>query len=127
MRTVPVPDWVYGQLREWITAAGIHSGKLFRLVSSSGIRLALGSTRPQVVRLLLRELIILLSMGLAIGGAATIAFGRSMQALLFGVTPYDPAMLSISGASLTVAALVAGYLASLRAARLNPLDALRQG
>jgi ABC-type antimicrobial peptide transport system permease subunit len=50
-----------------------------------------------------------------------------MQALLFGVTPYDPAMLAVSCASLTVVALFAGYLASFRATRLNPLDALRQG
>ena len=98
-----------------------------RRTKEIGIRLALGSTRPQVVRLLLRELIILLSMGLAIGGAATMALGRTMQALLFGVTPYDPAILSVSGASLTGVALFAGYLASLRAARLNPLDALRKG
>ena len=120
----------FGVLALLLATVGVYGVVAYgveRRTKEIGIRLALGSTRPQVVRLLLHELVILLSMGLAIGGTATLLLGRSLQALLFGVTPYDPAMLSVSGASLTAVALFAGYLASFRAARFNPLDALRQG
>ena len=77
------------------------------------------------MRLLLRELVILLAIGLAIGEAATIALGKSMNALLFGLTPHDPMILSVSAALLTIVALFAGYLGTRRITRLDPLEALR--
>jgi ABC-type antimicrobial peptide transport system permease subunit len=53
--------------------------------------------------------------------------GKWVQSLLFGLSPHDPIMLGLSGALLVAVALFAGYLATYRAARLNPVDALRQG
>jgi predicted permease len=90
-----------------------------------GIRLALGASRGEIAGLLLREVGQVLAIGLALGGAATVALGQSVKALLFGVTPHDPLMLICAAALLSVVAIVAGYLPARRAARLDPLEALR--
>jgi ABC-type antimicrobial peptide transport system permease subunit len=65
-------------------------------------------------------------MGLVLGGAATVVLGQSMKALLFGLTPHDPTMLMLAAALLSLVALIAGYLPARRAARLDPMEALRQ-
>ncbi|MCU1261511.1 MAG: hypothetical protein JWO80_4396 [Bryobacterales bacterium] len=106
---------------------GVIAYAVERRTKEIGVRLALGANQRQVIVLLLRELLLLVSMGLAIGGAAILVLGPWVRALLFGLSPYDPIMLSLSGALLVTVALFAGYLATHRAARLNPLDALRQG
>jgi predicted permease len=91
-----------------------------------GIRLALGANRAEVTGLLLREVAQVLAIGLALGGAAEVVLGQSVKALLFGLTPHDPAMLMGSAALLSVVALAAGYLPARRAAHLDPMNALRQ-
>jgi ABC-type antimicrobial peptide transport system permease subunit len=70
---------------------------------------------------------LLVFLGLAIGGAANLALGKWIGALLFGVSPQNPAMLFLSVVSLVVVAVSAGYLAARRAARVDSLEALRHG
>jgi ABC-type lipoprotein release transport system permease subunit len=55
-----------------------------------------------------------------------LALGNWVRALLFGITPHDPAMLAAAAAILTAVALAAGYLPAHRASRLHPMEALRQ-
>jgi hypothetical protein len=120
----------FGGLALLLASVGLYGVVAYgveRRTKELGIRLALGASRQQVIGLLLRELILLVLLGLAIGGAATVALGKWIRALLFGLSPQNPAMLFLSVVSLVVVAVSAGYLAARRAARVDPLDALRCG
>jgi ABC-type antimicrobial peptide transport system permease subunit len=120
----------FGGLALLLASVGLYGVVAYgveRRTKELGIRLALAPTRQQVIGLLLRELILLVLLGLAIGGAATVALGKWIRALLFGLSPQNPAMLFLSVVSLVVVAVSAGYLAARRAARVDPLDALRCG
>jgi predicted permease len=91
-----------------------------------GIRLALGASRRQVTGLLLLEMSLLLTAGIAIGAAGALGLGRWVRSMLFGMTPHDPASLGVTTALLTAVAFAAAYLPARRAARLDPVSALRQ-
>jgi ABC-type antimicrobial peptide transport system permease subunit len=90
-----------------------------------GIRLSFGSTRAQIVGLVLKDAVAMLAAGLLIGLPLTAAAMRSASALLFGLSPTD--LLTIAGAAgLLVAAVgVACSLPAWRAARVDPTVALR--
>ena len=91
-----------------------------------GLRLALGSRRAAVVRMMLRAVVVRLAVGLMLGLAGILAAGRLVESMLFGVTPTDPATIALAAMALTVAALVAGYLPAFRASRLDPATVLRE-
>jgi predicted permease len=90
-----------------------------------GIRLALGATPRRVVRMVLSEGVRLVAGGVALGIAGAFALTRLLGALLFQVGPRDPATLVVAPAALMVAALVACLLPARRAARQNPVEAIR--
>jgi ABC-type antimicrobial peptide transport system permease subunit len=90
-----------------------------------GIRLSLGSTRAQIVGLVLRDNVWLVGAGLAVGLPLAIAAMRGAGALLFGLTPTD--VLTVAGATglLASAGILAGALPAWRAAQIRPDAALR--
>jgi predicted permease len=90
-----------------------------------GVRLALGASPSDVVWLFVREGVALTMVGLVAGLAGALAAGRWISALLFGVTPADPATLAIVVCALGGAAACATYLPARRAAGVDPSDALR--
>ena len=90
-----------------------------------GIRSALGASRGEVVRLVLRSGLAPVLFGLIAGTAGAFVSGRAIAGLLFGVTPHDPASLAIVAITLTTAALVASYLPARRAGDVDPIIALR--
>lgn len=92
-----------------------------------GVRLALGARPGDVLRLVLREALLLAGLGLALGGLGALALGRGLASLLFGLAPSDPVSFAAATALLGLAALAAGALPAWRAARLDPLAALRAG
>ena len=90
-----------------------------------GVRLALGAEAGDVLRLVLREGLSLVLLGLAVGGVAALAGARAISALLFGVSPQDPlTLVSVAGVQAGVA-LLALWLPARRASRLHPAVALR--
>ncbi len=91
-----------------------------------GIRIALGAGRARVVRLVLREAAALLASGLLIGGALALWTGRAASALLFGLKPTDPVTFLAAMSLLAAVALAASYVPAWRAARLEPMQALRE-
>ncbi len=90
-----------------------------------GIRMALGADRVSVLRLVLSSAFVQVGIGLAIGIPFTIFGGRVMASQLFGVTPHDPLVLAITTAVLATAAFVAAIIPARRAAKTEPMLALR--
>jgi predicted permease len=91
-----------------------------------GIRLALGARRAQILLLVLRQGLTPVVGGLALGLAGALAAARLVEGLLFGVPARDPATFLLTPLVLGAAALAAGTLPALRAARLDPVQALRE-
>jgi putative ABC transport system permease protein len=105
---------------------GVISYMVARRRSEIGIRMALGANRGDVLALVLREAAMLLAAGLAIGTGLAIAVGRTASSMLFGLKPTDPVTIGLSVALLAVVAFIASFLPALRAARLEPMLALRE-
>ena len=90
-----------------------------------GVRMALGAERRAVHRLVMREAGWLTGLGIAVGLVCSIAAGKLMGNLLFHVHPWDAATLGGVAVMLGIAALMASYFPAWRAARVNPVEALR--
>lgn len=90
-----------------------------------GIRLALGASSSSVVTMALRSTAAMVAGGAITGLAAAVAFARSVQHLLYGITPLDPLSLAGGCVVLVLVALVAGTWPAMRAARLSPSIVLR--
>jgi ABC-type antimicrobial peptide transport system permease subunit len=73
----------------------------------------------------MREVLLILVVGLVLGIPAALGVSRLAEALLFGVKSFDLLVVGAATAALTAASLVAGYLPAWRASRVNPIDALR--
>jgi putative ABC transport system permease protein len=87
--------------------------------------MALGPQQARVVGMILKETSILLVAGLAIGIPATLGCARFVQSKLYGLKPADPLTLGAAIGILILVAVVAGYVPARRAARVDPLEALR--
>ena len=90
-----------------------------------GIRVALGARPVDVVRLVIQRGMVLAGTGIAIGIAAALALGGVMAGLVYGITPRDPVTLVTVASVLAIVAMVAAYVPARRAARLDPIVALR--
>ena len=90
-----------------------------------GVRMALGAQSVQVRRMVVRQGLTLASIGVVIGLAAALALSRLIGSLLYGITPHDPATLASVTLGLLVVAAVASWLPAMRAARIDPIEALR--
>lgn len=112
-----------------LTAVGIYSVIAYSVggrTAEIGIRMALGATAAGVRWLVVRETLVLVVIGGAIGIPLSLTGGRVLKSMLFGIAPQDPLTLAVTLAILISAGLLAGYLPARRAARLDPASALRQ-
>ncbi len=105
---------------------GVIAYMVARRRNEIGIRMALGADRMGVVRLVLREAAVLVVVGLAAGVGLALWAGRAAASLLFGLKPNNPAALLGAMALLAAVALAASYAPARRAARLDPMQALRE-
>ena len=104
---------------------GVMSYVVGRRAHEMGLRVALGATRGDVVRLVVGSVARLALVGVVLGVLGALALGRGMQAILFDTSPSDPWVLGGAAALLGLIALAAGYFPARRAAAVNPLVALR--
>jgi len=119
---------VFGTLGLVIASVGILGVISFSVSARTreiGIRVALGASRQDVLRLVLRQGIILTSLGITLGLAMAALFGQFARTLLYGVQPLDPISFAGGALVLTLVAVVACYVPARRALRIDPVVALR--
>ena len=90
-----------------------------------GIRLALGATGASVIRLVLRDAVVMIAAGVALALPCVAALGKLAQSQLFGVTASDPAAIAAASLVLAAGALAAAFIPAWRASNVSPTDALR--
>ena len=104
---------------------GLMSYAVARRTNEIGVRMALGAGRANVLWLVLREIMILASIGLAVGVPLALAGSRLVASMLYGLSPWDPVSLLASACLLVAIAGLAGYLPARRASLVDPAIALR--
>jgi ABC-type antimicrobial peptide transport system permease subunit len=90
-----------------------------------GIRMAIGAKPTDIWKMVLRQNLLLVAIGIAFGLGGTLALTRLLQGLLFAVQPSDPLTLTVVAAALALAAVTASLVPARRAAKVDPLVALR--
>ncbi len=104
---------------------GIMSYSVAKRTNEIGIRIALGAGRGDVLRLVMREGLVPVLIGVAIGLPTAIASSRVVTSLLFGLKPADPLTICLATLLLLAVAALAGYLPARKASRVDPMTALR--
>jgi predicted permease len=104
---------------------GITAYTVARRTNEIGLRIALGAPRRTVLWLIVRQVAVVTAIGLALGVPLAIAAARAAASLLYGVKPIDPVSLAVATVLMAIVAGLAAYLPARRAARLEPLAALR--
>jgi ABC-type antimicrobial peptide transport system permease subunit len=90
-----------------------------------GVRMSLGADRARVLKMILREGMTLVGAGLMLGVAGSLALSNVLGALLYGVAPRDPLVLTAVALALFATGALASAVPALRASRLAPVEALR--
>lgn len=104
---------------------GVLSYSIARRTNEIGIRMALGAEQTTVLGMILRETLVVVAIGVAIGIPAAFALTRLVSSKLYGLKASDPLTMILASAILAAVAMFAGYLPARRASRVDPLDALR--
>lgn len=118
----------FGILAGLLTAVGLYGVISFlvaRRTHEIGIRMALGAGKRQVLGSVLRETLMLTAVGIAIGLPITFLVARLLASMLFGVKPDDPATVALAAFALCAVGFLAAYIPARRAAKVDPLVALR--
>jgi putative ABC transport system permease protein len=119
---------VFGLLATLLAAIGLYGVMAYNVAQRQreiGIRMALGADRKKVLWMVMRDVLLLVALGVAAGVPAALALTRVVKSQLFGLSAHDPLTLALSIAGLAVVAFAAGYVPALRASRLDPMVALR--
>jgi predicted permease len=114
-----------GLLLSCVGLYGIMAHAVVRRTNEIGIRMALGAERRDIIWMVLKESLLLVAVGLALGLPASWGAAQLISNQLFGLRPSDPLTLLTAVTLLTLVAALAGYLPARRASRVNPLVALR--
>jgi predicted permease len=117
-----------GALGVFLAAMGVYAVMAYAVSQRTqefGVRLALGASEPDLLRLVVRQGLRLAALGAALGLAASALVNRLLAGFLYGVSPYDPTALTAVPAFLALVTVLACWLPARRAARVDPLVALR--
>jgi ABC-type antimicrobial peptide transport system permease subunit len=120
---------VFGVLAMVLAATGLFAlvaSVVARRTREIGIRMALGAQPAQVLSSVLRRTVVLCAAGISLGTVVTLAAGRLLSAVLYGVSPRDPATYGMALALMIGVALLACWNPAARAVRIDPARALRE-
>jgi predicted permease len=118
----------FGVLAALLACVGIYGVMAFavtRRTREIGIRMALGASRGEITAMVLRETLMLVGIGIAMGIALALGASRLISTLLYGLRPTDPLTIALAALLMVAAAVLAGYIPSRRAAQVDPMEALR--
>lgn len=104
---------------------GVMAYGVARRTREIGIRIALGAPSGNIRGIVMREVLIILGVGVVVGAPIAVAISKLAESQLFGVKSKDPMVIAVAIAALTVTSLIAGYIPARRATRVSPVDALR--
>jgi predicted permease len=127
-RIVATLSTAFGVLATLLAVIGLYGVMAYtvaRRTREIGVRMALGAVHGDVIWLVMREVLMLVGSGLAIGLVASWGANRAIGSQLYGVTASDPLTIAGAAALLCAVALIAGYVPARRATRVNPVLALR--
>jgi predicted permease len=127
-RMVAALSAAFGLLATVLAAIGLYGVMSYAVTQRTreiGLRVALGADRRSVLMLVLREVAILAGIGIAIGLPGGYGLGKVIESQLFNLKARDPLTYLVATAALVTTAFVAGLLPALRAARVDPMTALR--
>jgi predicted permease len=105
---------------------GLMSYNVARRTNEIGIRMALGAQRGTVLSMVMRESMLLVGVGIAVGLGGALWAGRFVKTVLFGLPPDDPSTIVTAVAVIAIVSALAGYLPARRASRVDPMEALRE-
>jgi predicted permease len=105
---------------------GVMSFAVRRRMSEIGVRMALGASQGNILRMVMNQGLVQVGIGVLLGGGLGIFLGKLLTILLYGVKPWDPLVLSATFVVLSVSGLIACLVPARRAARIDPLIALRR-
>src|SRR5207249_4269888 len=120
----------FGGVALLLTAIGLYGVLSYSITRRTGeiaIRMALGARRGRVVAMIMGEPAVVVTAGVACGGALAYLMSRLIESRLYGVAPQDPLTLSAATAVLLLSAFGAAYVPAHRASMLDPMAALRHG
>jgi predicted permease len=104
---------------------GVMMYSVTRRTREIGVRIALGAQRIRVVQMVLKEAVILLATGIVIGVVAALVSTSVLESMLYGVAPRSPGVLVLVSIAITLVGLAAAYVPAFRAAKVDPMVALR--
>ena len=111
-----------------LAAIGLYGVMAFQVSARTreiGVRMALGARRSQVVRMVIWQALRVVAIGVVLGIPFAFVGARSLRALLYGITPFDPAPLATGATVLVIVGTLAALIPSRNAARVDPLVAIR--
>jgi predicted permease len=116
---------VFGLILASLGLGGIVAYSVASRTREIGIRIAMGATSRNIIRLILNRISILIAVGVTLGIIGAAVLSKFLVSLLYGVSPFDPLAFAASSMFLVAVALLAAFIPARRAARIDPIIALR--
>jgi ABC-type antimicrobial peptide transport system permease subunit len=119
---------IFGGVALLLAAIGLYGVRAYTVAMRTreiGIRMALGARASDALRMILREGMILFGIGAGVGLALSLPVGKVLSSILYRVDSFDPVVLTLAPVLLAAVSFVACYIPARRAARLDPMVALR--
>jgi predicted permease len=119
---------VFGFLATLLAVVGLYGLMAYTVAQRTreiGIRMALGAAQGNVIWMVMREVLLLVGIGVALGVPASLALARVVKNQLYGLSAHDTSTLALATVTLVLVACAAGYIPALRASRVGPMVALR--
>lgn len=127
-RLVASLSTVFGFLATLLAVIGLYGVMAYtvaRRTREIGIRMALGAVQGNVIWMVMREVLLVIAAGVAIGIPLAIGLSQLVRSQLYGLSPHDPITLAAAAIALAIVACLAGFVPAYRASRIDPTRALR--